>query len=80
MLGIVQTQEKTLGRKLVGLIAGSVLLLLLISSASAQEADATVKITRRTVAEAIGLSWGEGVLSYKGKDYPFSFDARGRRS
>jgi len=78
MLGIVQTQEKTLGRKLVGLIAGSVLLLLLISSASAQEADATVKITRRTVAEAIGLSWGEGVLSYKGKDYPFSFDARGR--
>jgi hypothetical protein len=78
MLGIVQTQEKTLGRKLVGLIAGSVSLLLLISSASAQEADATVKITRRTVAEAIGLSWGEGVLTYKGKDYPFSFDARGR--
>jgi hypothetical protein len=65
MSGIVQTKEKTLLQKLLGLIAGSVLLLLLISSASAQEVDATVKITRRTVAEGIGLSWGEGVLTYE---------------
>ena len=78
MSGIVQTKEETLLHKLLGLIAGSVLLLLLISSASAQEVDATVKITRRTVAEGIGLSWGEGVLTYKGKDYRFGFDARGR--
>ena len=67
-----------MGRKLVGLIAGSILLLSNVSSVSAQEPDATVKITRRSVAEGIGLSWGEGVLTYKGKDYPFSFDARGR--
>jgi hypothetical protein len=42
----------------------------------AQEADGTVKITRRSVAEGIGLSWGEGVLSYKGNSYSFSFRAR----
>ena len=67
-----------MGRKLLGLIAGSVLLLSSLFSVPAQEADGTVKITRRTVAEGIGLSWGEGVLTYKGKDYPFNFDARGR--
>jgi hypothetical protein len=67
-----------MGRKLVGLIVGSILLLSNVSSVPAQQPDATVKITRRSVAEAIGLSWGEGVLTYKGKDYPFSFDARGR--
>lgn len=67
-----------MGRKLFGLIAGSVVLLSNVSSVPAQEADATVKITRRSVSEGIGLSWGEGVLSYKGKDYVFSFDARGR--
>ena len=67
-----------MGRKLVGLIAGSILLLSNVSLIPAQEPDATVKITRRSVAEGIGLSWGEGVLTYKGKDYPFNFDARGR--
>jgi len=67
-----------MGRKLFGLIAGSVVLLSNVWSLPAQEPDATVKITRRSVSEGIGLSWGEGVLSYKGKDYPFSFDARGR--
>ena len=65
-------------RKIFGLIAASILLLSNVSSTPAQDPDATVKITRRTVAEAIGLSWGEGVLTYKGKDYPFSFNARGR--
>ena len=67
-----------MGRKVFGLIAGSVVLLSNVWSLPAQEPDATVKITRRSVSEGIGLSWGEGVLSYKGKDYPFSFDARGR--
>jgi hypothetical protein len=71
-------QETKMRRKLFSLIAGSILLLSNVSSAPAQEPDATVKITRRTVAEAIGLSWGEGVLTYKGKDYSFSFNARGR--
>jgi hypothetical protein len=29
-----------------------------------------VKITSRTVSPGIGLSWGDGVLTYKGQDYP----------
>jgi hypothetical protein len=67
-----------MSHKVFGLIAGTIVLLSNVSSLPAQQPDATVKITRRSVAEAIGLSWGEGVLTYKGKDYPFSFNARGR--
>ena len=68
-----------MGRILLGLlIAGSVLLGTPLSSDAAQAPDGTVKITRRSVSEGIGLSWGEGVLTYQGKDYPFSFHASGR--
>ena len=66
-------------RILLGLlIAGSLLLVSNISSDAAQTPDGTVKITRRSVSEGIGLTWGEGVLTYKGKDYPFNFHAGGR--
>jgi hypothetical protein len=43
-----------------------------------QSSDGTLKITRRSVAEGIGLTWGEGVLVYQGKEYPFTFHASGR--
>ena len=43
----------------------------------AQTPDGAVKITSRMVAPGIGLSWGEGVLTYKGGDYPFTFKATG---
>lgn len=63
---------------LIGLfIAGSVLLSFNVPRVTAQEPDATVKITRRSVAEGVGLSWGDGVLSFKGKEYLFSFQASG---
>ena len=29
------------------------------------------------VAQGIGLSWGEGVQTFKGQDYPFTFQATG---
>jgi hypothetical protein len=67
-----------MARTLIGLlIAGSILLLSNIAQVAAQEADGIVKITRRSVAEAVGLSWGDGVLTYQGKDYFFSFQASG---
>jgi hypothetical protein len=56
-----------MGRALFGLIDVLTLLLASKISPAAQEPDGTVKITRRSVAEAVGLSWGDGVLSYKGK-------------
>ena len=55
-----------MARILIGLLfAGSVLLLSNVSPALAQEPDGTVKITRRFVSEGVGMSWGDGVLTYK---------------
>lgn len=60
-------------RTLIGLlIVGSVLLVSPITRAAEQEPDGTVRMTGRSVAAGVGFSWGSGVLTYKGKDYPFS--------
>jgi hypothetical protein len=60
------------------LIVGLVALLGGSAADAGQTADGTVKITSRSVAEGIGLTWGEGVLTYKGNNYPFTFHASGR--
>lgn len=67
-----------MGCKRLRLFAGILFLLSNVSSVPAQEPDATVKITRRSFSEGIGLTWGEGVLTYKGAAYPFEFITRGR--
>ena len=36
-----------------------------------KEPDATLKLSEGQVAVGIGWSWGKGVLTLKGKDYPF---------
>jgi hypothetical protein len=59
------------------IIIGSLLLAWNISLNGAQAPDDTVKITSRMVAPAVGLSWGDGVLTYRGQDYPFTFQATG---
>jgi len=55
-----------------------VLALILVSSglAFAQEKkpDATIKLSQGQVAVGIGWNWGGGVLTYKGKEYPFKVD------
>ncbi len=38
----------------------------------AETPDATVKLSGGSVGVGIGYSWGSGVLTYKGKEYPFS--------
>jgi hypothetical protein len=53
------------------------LLLTPVSFAATSVPDGTVKITTRSVSPGIGLSWGDGVLTYKGQDYPFTFQAKG---
>jgi len=65
-----------MNRKLLGLIAGTILLLS-NSFSAAEEPDATIKITTRMAAPGIGLSWGDGVLIYKGQEIPFTFQANG---
>ncbi len=42
-----------------------------IASAADNKPDATLKLTQRGVALGIGVSWGDGVLTFKGKNYPF---------
>jgi hypothetical protein len=42
-----------------------------IASAADNKPDATLKLTQRGVALGIGVSWGEGTVTFKGKDYPF---------
>ncbi len=67
-------------RTLLGLtMVGALLLLAPIGSAVAQDKpaakakpDATVKMTGKAVSAGVGYSWGSGVLTYQGKDYPFS--------
>jgi hypothetical protein len=43
------------------------------SQARAQEEvpDGAVRISSGSVAVGVGFSWGSGVLTYQGKDYPF---------
>jgi len=53
------------------LIIGSVALGLSIARAQEDKPDGTVKISSGSVAAGIGFSWGGGVLTYQGKDYPF---------
>jgi hypothetical protein len=36
-----------------------------------KKADATLTLTQGQVAAGIGWSWGNGVLKYQGKEYPF---------
>jgi hypothetical protein len=59
------------------LFAVSIFLLAHSSSAPAQVPDGTLKITSRMASPGVGLSWGDGVLTYKGRDYPFVFKASG---
>ena len=42
--------------------------------AATKKADATVKLSEGEVAVGIGWSWGKGVLTYKGKTYPFKVE------
>ena len=59
---------KVVGLCLVSLVVG-------MSTISAQEAT-TGKVTlqSKSVAVGVGVSWGDGVLEYRGKKYPFTID------
>jgi hypothetical protein len=63
-------------RTLIGILIGTGVLLLTLG-AFAQQPVGTVKLNSRSVSPGIGLSWGEGVLTYKGQNYPFTFQAKG---
>ena len=62
-----------MNRKLVGLaIIGAMLLIAPVGRAAEEKPDATVKMTGKALSAGVGYSWGSGVLTYQGKEYPFS--------
>ena len=46
------------------------------NAAAAEKATPSGKLTieSRSIAAGIGITWGDGKLNFKGKDYPFSID------
>jgi outer membrane immunogenic protein len=51
-------------------IAGLLLILNLIP-AEVEQADATLTLHTVSIADGVGYSWGAGVLTFQGKEYPF---------
>ena len=52
----------------------SLLLMLSCLFAAAQPPDATLKLHTASVAAGIGYSWGGGILTFQGKEYPCRID------
>jgi hypothetical protein len=56
----------------IGLVVLSTLFCLAgIATAKGNQPDATLSFVERGVALGFGVSWGEGTLAFKGKNYPF---------
>jgi len=59
----------------IAMIAALGLGLTIARAAEEKTPDATLKLSAGSMAAGIGISWGSGTLTYKGKDYPI--DVRG---
>ena len=57
---------------LIGSLVIGTLLFGLTIARAAEQPDGTVKLTGKSVGAIVGFSWGSGVLTYKGKEYPFN--------
>ena len=56
------------------LVVGLALCGLAFAKEAAKKPDATLTLTEGQIALGIGWSWGKGVLTYKGKQYPFKVE------
>ena len=60
-------------RMMVGLVAvGSLYLPVAVALATEGAPDGTLELKGGSVAAGVGVSWGSGTLTYKGKQYPVS--------
>ena len=59
-------------KRISGLVTLGIMLLLTQAVHTAEKPDATVRMTGKAVSAGVGMSWGSGVLTYQGKEYPFS--------
>jgi hypothetical protein len=60
--------------RLVGLMTVGLLAATLNLARAADTPDATISLSADSVAAGIGISWGSGSLTYKGKTYPISVE------
>jgi len=60
--------------RLATLVMVGLLALTLDSARAAETPDATLSMHADSVAAGIGISWGSGSLTYKGKTYPISVE------
>jgi hypothetical protein len=58
--------------KTLSLVVLGMMLLLAQAAHAAETPDAKVKMSAKAVSAGVGYSWGSGVLTFQGKDYPFS--------
>ncbi len=59
-------------KRIVGFLTIAALSVVLSSAvvSAKQKPDATIKLSAGSVAAGVGVSWGSGTLTYKGKSYP----------
>ena len=72
---VVHILKKRKERMMKRLIYISSVMLLVLGStrlAAAADTSGTVSIQATSVAVGVGVQWGEGTLTYKGKKHPFS--------
>ena len=55
-------------------IIGSLLLLVSLALAQEEKHSGKIKLEVKSVALGVGVTWGEGVLTYEGKEYPFKIE------
>ena len=56
------------------LVALGCLAMFSVAMAADPPPSGTVKLTSKAVAIGVGVSWGDGTLTFGGKTYPFSID------
>lgn len=67
-----------MNRAVTGLIVSMALMGWGAGAGAAEETpDATLKLSGGSVSALVGVSWGSGTLTYKGKDYPIKVGGLG---
>src|SRR4029434_7907864 len=62
-------------RRMISLmVIGSLVVVVGLTRAQEKQPDATIRLSTGSVAIGIGFTWGSGVLTYQGKEYPISID------
>jgi len=56
------------------IVIGTLLMLSGVAMAQDSKPDATLKLSGGSAGAGVGFSWGSGVLTYQGKNYPFKVE------